>query len=82
MGRTPKPLTLLVHPSLMKTAEVVELAAKGHTIEAGDSPEFSLDDYDIVLSPNAWKMDARLIKYLDLAVKAARTIKYPKEKKK
>lgn len=78
MGRSPKPLRLLVHPSLMDTPEIQELIGKGHTVTSW----VEFDEADMLLAPNCWKMDARLIKYLDLAVKAARTIKYPKKEKK
>ena len=82
MGRTPKPLNLLVHPVLWNTPEVQELITKGHTVSCLEGTDVHLDIYDLILAPNAWKMDARLIKYLDLAVKAARTVKYPKKEKK
>ena len=72
MGRSPKPLKFLVHLDLMETNEVKELIAKGHQVD-----QF-VDFHDVILAPNAWKMDARLLKYLDLAIKAARGVKYPK----
>ena len=79
MGRTPKPLTLLVHESLWNTPEIQVLRDKGHHVDTLGAPETAAD---LLLAPNAWKMDTRLIKYLDLAVKAARAIKYPKKEKK
>ena len=82
MGRTPKPLKLLVHPDLWNAPEVQALIAKGHAVSCLEGTDVHLGLYDMVLSPNAWKMDARLLKYLDLAVKAARTIKFPKREKK
>ena len=78
MGRSPKPLSLLVHPDLVESAEVQELIGKGHTVTIMGSEV----EHDLMLGPRCWHMDTRLVKYLDLAVKAARTIKYPKEKKK
>ena len=81
MGRTPKPLKFLVHQSLIEVYPWHELVAQGHLVVfmAPEEPAFN---FDLILAPNAWKMDTRLIKYLDLAVKAARTIKYPKKEKK
>ena len=89
MGRTPKPLHFLIHPALATAPEVLALAEKGHTVTVDTTRDYcpgchhlGMGEYDLLLAPNAWKMDARLIKYLDLAVKAARAIKYPKKEKK
>ena len=85
MGRTPKPLLLAIHDSLMETPEVQELVAKGHSIyrlsqyNRGNDNPLNLPDVDLILAPNAWQMNETLIKYLDLAIKAARGVKYPKK---
>ena len=73
MSRTPKPLRVAVDNSLAKTPEVLALEAKGHEIVPADHEAF-----DLVIGPRCWKMDLILIKYLDLAIKAARGVKYPK----
>lgn len=76
MGRTPKPLTLLVTEDLIHTPEIQDLADKGHRIML---LELCSDPVpDIILSPLSWRMTPELLKYLDVAVKAARAQKYPK----
>lgn len=77
--KNPKPLRLLVHPALMETKEVEALAAKGHTVV--NMSEVTGDEFDLILGPQCWHMDARLIKHLDVAVKGKRAIKYPPKEK-
>ena len=77
MGKTPKPLTILVHPSLRHTPEIEALVAKGHDIAEG----CPLETYDLVFGPNCWRMLPELLPYLDLAIKGARGVRYPKGKK-
>ena len=72
MGRTPKPLRIYVHPSMVEWVEVQALAAQGHVVQALADPG------DLILSPTAWKMDQDHRKYVNLAVSAARRQKYPK----
>lgn len=72
MGKTPKPLTILVHHTLLGWDEIRALEAQGHTI-------FTLgDSADLILAPNAWRMTEDLRSCLDLSVKAARRRKYGK----
>ena len=78
MGKTPKPLTILVYPGLMEWAEIIALQEQGHKICKGQY----MDDYDVILAPNAWRMTEDLRPDLDLAVKAARKAKYGKDKAK
>ena len=78
VGRTPKPLTILVHPGLMEWAEIKALREQGH--EVCENQHGALEDYDVILAPNAWRMTEDLRPYLDLAVKAARKVKYGKDK--
>ena len=89
MGRSPKPLSILVHPALWETPELKALAEKGHVLilmcegPSGDRPFMgSADKFDLVIGPNCWRMDDVLIKYLDLAIKAAWGVRYPKRVKK
>lgn len=83
MGKTQKPLTILVHPSLGDAPEIVTLAEKGHTICVGYSPAglATMEMFDIILGPNCWRITPELLPYLDLAIKGARGVKYPKGKK-
>ena len=82
MSKTPKPLTILVHPGLLEWAEIKALQEQGHIIaDMGDSLLLGpLADSDIILAPNAWRMTEDLRPYLDLAIKAARKVMYGKDK--
>lgn len=82
--RNPKPLRLLVHPTIWDAPEVREMHEKGHHVAVMDDHLESLSDpasYDLILGPNCWRMDSRLIKHLDAAVKNARVVKYQKKEK-
>lgn len=81
MAKNPKPLRILVHPSLSATDEVNELRRKGHDVLT----EFDLYDVgaweqcDLIVGPNAWRMTPDLLPMVDAAIKAARATKYPKK---
>ena len=77
MGRSPKPLRVLVHPDIAQWAEFDTLRDQGHLIEQQLTP---LDEYDLVLGPTCWHMTPKHRKYLKDAVQAARSKRYPKEK--
>ena len=83
MGRTTKPLNILVAPSLADSPEVKELEEKGHFITiylekikicSGES----LEDFDLILHPNAWRMDRQHLLYLKIAVEEAQAMRYRK----
>ena len=95
MARTPKPLSVLVHPDLWDTPQVQELIEKGHEVVAfnrhddlvysdgqgHEGVQMSLEAYDLILSPQAWRIIPSLTKHIGEAVKAARSKKYPTKKK-
>ena len=73
MGKSPKPLSFLIHPSLMPldAPGLTALAEQGHTFGImGDAA-----DFDLILGPNCWR--AFDLKHLDLAIKSARAVKFP-----
>lgn len=73
MGKTTKPLVILVHESLINLPEIQELSEKGHTVkvfEADPQP-------DILLGPTCWRMTHALKKYVKMAVDEARKVRYP-----
>jgi hypothetical protein len=75
MGRAPKLLSILVtDQTLYHTSQVQNLIAQGHTVT------LTVPDADIILGPNCWRMPVALVKYLPLAVRAAREVKYGKGK--
>lgn len=76
MKKNPKPLTYLVHPSLMETDDVQKLIQKGHTVISGDM----LVAPDLVVGPNCYRLSKETIHLLDMATKSARASKYPRSK--
>ena len=84
MGRTSKPVKILVHPDLMAWEEITALREQGHeigTIDMWDDVK-SLDDFDLILGPQAWNMDDSLRPYLlSHAIPAARKAADERRKK-
>ena len=85
MGKTPKPLTIVALPPCCDWPELAELEAKGHKIRrvAGDVGDYGSlwVDADIILGSNCWRMTEQHRKYLVLAIKEARMLKYPPDKR-
>lgn len=79
MGKTTKPLTIFVHPSILNWPEWQLLRDQGHVIGSLiDIKQASLDDPDLWFGPTCWRMDNNLRKYIDDAITVAREVKYPK----
>jgi len=78
MSRTPKPLTILVTQELIHTPEIQALADKGHRVMLLELCEDPAPD--IILSSRAWRMTPTLLKYVEVAVKSARAVRYPSKK--
>ena len=75
MGKTPKPLRILVaDPSL--GASLAPYAEKGHEVVLDD-----LMGYDLIVGRQCWRMWPELTRYIDVAVKAAREGKTWKKRK-
>ncbi len=81
MGKTSKPLTLVVHTSLRAKLEsqLALLQAQGHRVVylTDEVDGEYVANADLVLAPNAWRMLPELTKYLDAAIKGARVTAYP-----
>lgn len=75
VGRTPKPLLILVHHAYMNWSEVLALQEQGHQVEAGPL-DSGVPEFDLILAPNAWRMTEDLRPFLPLAIKAARAARY------
>lgn len=78
LGKTSKPLTILIDPSIADWKEWQDLRDKGHTIAL----LFPNDTYDprqadLVMGPRMWRMNDHTRKYLDLAIEWSRQEKYP-----
>ena len=71
MGKTSKPLSILVEHSLGKTKEIEDLKEKGHNIVTVQEHQ-----YDLVLGPHCWRMTHELLPYLETAIKRARVERY------
>lgn len=81
MGKTPKPLVILVHPQIGEWEEVQKLAQQGHTVVVPYDLQIAtvkFDDVDLILHPKAWRMDTAHRKYVPLAIAAGRKLRYPK----
>lgn len=76
MGKSPKPLRILVHPGIAQWPEFQALREQGHTVIQLD------EDHDVVLGPTCWLMDPKHQPYLSTAIATVRQRRYPKEKPK
>lgn len=74
-----KPLTYLVHPSLMDSPEIQERIAAGHIVHPATDV---FEQYDAVIGPNCYRISAETIHLLDIVDKAVRRMKYPPKAKK
>ena len=79
MGKTNRPLKILVASSLTG-AWSAELLAKGHEVTA-TSPAIGviIEDYDLVLGPQCARFVPGMEKYLDSFIKGARAVKFGKK---
>jgi len=76
MARNTKPLNILVDITFTETPEYLDLIHKGHNVFTSDFTR-----YDIVIAENAWRIPSTLRKNLDIAIKSARAVRYPKKEK-
>lgn len=86
MGKSSKPLTLLVHDDVYQECREVfeKMEGQGHLVDryqSGEDEEFPVGRYDMVLGPNAWRMFGPLTKYLKDAIDAGREVRYGPTKK-
>jgi hypothetical protein len=73
MGKTSKPLTLLVADELAESEPIKKLAAQGHIIH----PMTDIAQlYDLILAPNAQLMTEAHLRYLPEAIRRARVKRY------
>lgn len=81
MGKTPKPLSLLVDPSLEPLEGFQALRDKGHWITSApvsrEGNPCSVWEFDAVVGPTSWRMTRELMKHLDPMLKGLRASKYP-----
>lgn len=84
MGKTSKPLTIVAIGDVALWEELQKLADQGHTVwRITDNDDTMTGEVllkaDIVLGPNAWRMDPAHRDYLPLAIKEARMLRYSHE---
>jgi len=78
MGKSPKPLSFLVHPELYDADPGLweKMKEQGHTV----GPLMNLKEWDLIIGRNCWRMFD--LDGLNLAIKSARNTKvYPKKVK-
>ena len=84
MGKSQKPLTILVHtPDIWEWKEMQDLAAQGHVVATPYDLRLgnvTWEELDLILDPRAWRMDEQHRKYLALAIAQARKLRYPGKK--
>ena len=76
MGKSTKPLKIVVDPSLYTAPWVDELRAKGHFV----CPAEWADDIDLILAPQACRWLPGMEFVLDDVIKGARKVRYPEKK--
>ena len=76
MGRSQKPLSIDVDDEIYAWPEIQALIAQGHQIRVIHD-----DEFDLLLSTRAHRMNEDLRKYLPLALAEARRVRYPKGEK-
>lgn len=82
MGKTSKPLWIVVHDALVQSEQFQRLAEQGHRVQPlTSSTGDDLMEADLVVGPKMWRMDPTLLKYLDSAIKGARAVAYPTKPK-
>ena len=73
MGKSQKPLHIVVAHDLWDWEEIKALESQGHRISS-----LVEDEPDVILGPQCWMMDEEHRQYLDLAIAEARKVRYPK----
>jgi hypothetical protein len=84
MGRTTKPLTLLVtDPEMLQWEGIIKLISQKHTVMTLNQWGDTVDrpEVDGVLGPDAWYIDKQHAPYFKNAIEAFRAKKYPNRKK-
>ena len=77
MGKTSRPLYVVVGGEIADWDEWQVLREKNNTVVILGSPEVDWTKVDVVFSPRAWRMDSSLRVYLDMAITGARKARYP-----
>jgi hypothetical protein len=87
MGRSSKPLVIVALPPCSEWEELDKLEKQGHTVIRNQDGLTGVNQFeelakaDIVLGSNCWRMDFKHKPYLALAIKEARMLRYPNEKR-
>ena len=86
MGKTSKPLYVIVHDDLLHLpefdAKVYEFVSMGNRAKhLSSATGDDLLHADMVLGPNMFRILPETVKYFDAAVKGVRATVYPQEKK-
>lgn len=82
VGKTSKPLTIVVFPEIADWPEWKDLHDKGHTIVVMAPLQANGQPIDLVVGPHCWRMNEMTRKYIDLAISSSREERYPNTGKK
>lgn len=81
MGKTAKPLSILVMDAELCRSDAVQaLATKGHTVHAAAPAE---EQYDVIIGPQCWRVEqglGDLEAILEMVLKGVRAKKYAAKK--
>ena len=73
MTKAERRLRMLVVHTLADDPILAALRAKGHTVDVAYSDSaYTVAGYDLVFGPNCWQLHAPLLKYVPVAIQAAR----------
>jgi hypothetical protein len=82
MGKTSKPITILLDPHLADLPEIKALAEKGHTLLRLGDPLTPAQwaAVDLIWSAKAWRLTPDLVSKagIEVALRGARDLRYPK----
>lgn len=77
LGKSSKPLRILVHLDIAEWDEWEALRVQGHIVDTFVEAT-EVTTYDLILGPTSWHMTHKHRPYLKDAIAAARRQRYPK----
>ena len=82
MGKTPKPLRIVVLPPFCNAGWVLMLAQAGHDVTLLDSDHSAMPilNADLILGPTCARFLPGMEKFLESFIKGARAVKYKGKK--
>ena len=83
MGRTPKPVYMVVEDPLFSRPEFTALSEQGHTVLRFGDPAVEWDKAEVIIGPRCWRMMDDMVReqWITLLLKEARAAQPPRTKK-